>query len=66
MGGIPTAPTDPVFWMHHAEIDRIWAAWQPSHPGQNPSLTGPAATMDPWAETEVDTRDITALGYAYA
>ena len=23
MGGVLTAPTDPVFWMHHAEIDRI-------------------------------------------
>jgi tyrosinase len=66
MGGISTAPTDPVFWMHHAEIDRIWAEWQVPNPGQNPPLAGAAATMDPWTETEVDTRDITALGYSYA
>jgi len=65
MGSIATAPADPVFWMHHAEIDRIWAAWQTTHPGQNPTLAGAAATMDPWSETEVDTRDITALGYSY-
>ena len=26
MSSILTAPADPVFWMHHAEIDRIWAA----------------------------------------
>ena len=65
MGSVPTAPADPVFWMHHAEIDRIWAAWQATHPGQNPTLAGAAATMDPWAETETDTRDITALGYVY-
>jgi len=31
-----------------------------------PPLVGAAATMDPWSETEVDTRDITALGYSYA
>jgi tyrosinase len=65
MQGITTAPTDPVFWMHHAEIDRIWAVWQASNPGQHPPLAGAAAVMDPWTETEVDTRDITALGYEY-
>ncbi len=65
MGGILTAPTDPVFWMHHAEIDRIWAEWQAANPGQNPSLAGAAAIMDPWPEDEVATREITALGYTY-
>jgi len=65
MGSIPTAPADPVFWMHHAEIDRIWAEWQALNPGQNPNLTGVAATMDPWSENEVNTRDITTLGYIY-
>ncbi|HET9213713.1 MAG TPA: tyrosinase family protein [Gaiellaceae bacterium] len=66
MGGFATAPCDPVFWMHHAEIDRIWAEWQEANPGQNPPLAGAAATMDPWTETEADTRDIEAMGYAYA
>ena len=65
MGMIATAPCDPVFWMHHAEIDRIWAQWQGANPGQNPPLSGAAATMDPWSETEVDTRDILALGFTY-
>jgi len=65
MGGVLTAPTDPVFWMHHAEIDRIWAEWQAANPGQNPSLSGSAAIMDPWPENEAATRDITSLGYSY-
>jgi tyrosinase len=65
MGSVPTAPADPVFWMHHAEIDRIWAAWQTANPGQHPPLAGAAATMDPWTETEADTRDIAALGFTY-
>ena len=65
MGSITTAPCDPVFWMHHAEIDRIWFEWQAANPGQNPSLAGAAATMDPWSETEPDTRDVTALGFTY-
>jgi tyrosinase len=65
MRAFATAPADPVFWMHHAEIDRIWAAWQAANPGQDPPLAGAAAVMDPWPETEADTRDITALGYVY-
>src|SRR5688572_21194355 len=65
MGSILSAPCDPVFWMHHAEIDRLWAAWQTANPGQNPVLAGAAAVMDPWTETEVDTRDVEALGYTY-
>ena len=65
MMSILTAPCDPIFWMHHAEIDRIWAAWQSANPGQHPPLAGTAGVMDPWSETEVDTRDIGTLGYTY-
>lgn len=66
MGIVQTAPADPVFWMHHAEIDRIWAEWQAANPGENPNLAGAAAVMDPWPEAEPETRDIAALGYSYA
>ncbi len=72
MSQVPTAPADPIFWMHHANIDRIWWQWQTSPQGQgkNPilSLTGvgpSSAIMDPWANTEQDTRDIASLGYTY-
>jgi tyrosinase len=27
MGKIPWAANDPIFWMHHCNIDRIWASW---------------------------------------
>jgi len=27
MGDVDTAARDPVFWLHHANIDRMWAAW---------------------------------------
>jgi tyrosinase len=39
MGYIPTAPSDPIFWMHHANVDRLWWQWQQAHPGLNPTLT---------------------------
>ena len=27
MGQVPTAAQDPVFWMHHCNVDRMWCAW---------------------------------------
>jgi tyrosinase len=27
MGQVPTAAWDPIFWLHHCNIDRMWAAW---------------------------------------
>jgi tyrosinase len=67
MGGIATAPADPLFWMHHANVDRLWWQWQqsPAGTGKHPSLSGADAILDPWSYTEPMTRDITSLGYAY-
>lgn len=67
MSAIPTAPADPMFWMHHANIDRLWSVWQasPNGAGKNPPLSGAAAVMDPYPYTEPQTRDIAALGYDY-
>ena len=28
MTSIPSSPLDPVFWLHHANVDRLWAEWQ--------------------------------------
>jgi len=28
MASVPTAAFDPVFWVHHSNIDRIWAVWE--------------------------------------
>jgi tyrosinase len=65
MGSIPTAPADPLFWMHHANIDRIWDLWQKQNPNLNPTLSPPNDTMDPWTVTEPDTRDTLNFGYIY-
>lgn len=27
MASVPTAAFDPIFWVHHANIDRIWSEW---------------------------------------
>ncbi|KAJ7762839.1 hypothetical protein DFH07DRAFT_709304, partial [Mycena maculata] len=34
MGNVPVAAFDPIFWMHHANIDRIFAIYQALYPSQ--------------------------------
>ncbi|PCH98003.1 MAG: hypothetical protein COB85_02340 [Bacteroidetes bacterium] len=65
MGSLPDAPGDPLFWMHHAMIDKIWHDWQQTHPGEVPNLSGIDATMDPWSETASFVNDLQNLGYTY-
>lgn len=38
MGSVPYAGNDPLFWVHHSNIDRIWASWNRSG-GKNPRGT---------------------------
>ncbi|MFF4369315.1 tyrosinase family protein [Streptomyces sp. NPDC001594] len=49
------SPNDPVFWLHHAFIDKLWAEWQALHPGSPYLPTAGTAnvvdlhdTMRPW------------------
>ncbi len=65
---LETAAADPLFWMHHANVDRIWWQWQQSAQGkgQNPQLAGADAIMDPWRYDEAQTRDIANFNYVYA
>lgn len=67
MSSVPIAPADPMFWMHHAEIDRIWAIWANIHPGQVPTLSGADAILDPWPEQAGDvlTTQVGAYSYLY-
>jgi hypothetical protein len=34
MGWVPTAGFDPVFWLHHSNIDRVWQQWTNSPNGK--------------------------------
>ena len=67
MADILISPADPLFWLHHAQIDRLWSIWQAkaSNSGKNPSLTGNNQILDPWTETEAQVRSISVLGYSY-
>src|SRR5262249_39746585 len=75
MTELATAALDPVFYAHHANIDRLWEAWRsdPLHRGSEPA--DPAFLkrrfVSPWLEgtgvtlSVADTLDTRRLGYAY-
>jgi tyrosinase len=65
------SPTDPLFWLHHAFIDKTWADWQASSNGSNPPtpnlMLKPAnmAPGVPFGVTVSSLLSIAALGYSY-
>jgi tyrosinase len=73
MGSVPYAANDPVFWLHHCNIDRLWASWN-KNGGKNPT------NLTDWLKTTFvfvdengnrvaaaikDFLDIAGLGYTY-
>ena len=41
---LATSPNDPIFFLHHCNVDRIWAAWQRRYPNASyvPDQSAPA------------------------
>jgi tyrosinase len=76
-----TAALDPIFWLHHANIDRLWASWIQGPPGyKNPAgrawLKGPAGVGDrafvmpmpdgtTWKYTPAELVNLADLHYEY-
>ena len=61
-----TAAFDPIFWSHHAMIDRLWYIWQNRPHGQNPPQRILDRVLTPFPMTVAQTLDISVLGYEYA
>jgi tyrosinase len=74
------AALDPIFYLHHANIDRMWAVWNSNPANANPTdsgwLNGPAANGDrefimpkpdgsSWVYTPQQMSDLTQLNYTY-
>jgi tyrosinase len=72
MSNISEAANDPIFWMHHSNVDRLWASWN-NNGGQNPgssswlSQTFTFADRNGHAVTAAfkDFLDLNALGYKF-
>ncbi len=74
------AALDPIFYLHHANIDRLWAAWNKNPANKNPVvpkwLNGPAASGGrkfvmpkpdgtSWVYTPQQVTDLHLLDYTY-
>jgi tyrosinase len=49
------SPTDPIFWLHHANVDRLWVAWVAAGAGRRM----PAKTTQYWQGTHAYTSTLT-------
>lgn len=73
MGSVRWAARDPIFWLHHCNIDRLWASWNRAG-RSNPSSTTFLNTTFTFADENGqqvvgkvgDVLSILRLGYAYS
>ena len=66
MSSVVSAAYDPIFWSHHAMIDRLWYLWQNSGRGVNPPASMLDDPLSPFPVTVRDMLNIDRLGYEYA
>lgn len=73
---LPNSPNDPVFFLHHSQVDRLWALWQAQHgvdtyqPVSGDPDIDSHARMHPFDDfgirvTPAKVADIKKLGYKY-
>jgi tyrosinase len=72
MGDPRTAAQDPIFWMHHCNIDRMWEVWIKNGPHTNPAgafttetFTFPGVNGQPVTHKVANMFDTKKLGYTY-
>jgi tyrosinase len=64
--GSPHAAEDPLFWFHHAYVDKLWHDWQQRHSGEPPCPTEKLEGVPgPWLVRDVLDIDGPRLRYGY-
>jgi hypothetical protein len=58
MANVPSAGFDPVFWLHHSNIDRIWQQWTNSANGKDITLADLKENPVPYQFFDADGKEI--------
>lgn len=67
--GTSRSPADPLFWLHHCFLDKLWADWQQMNSGAAFNPPNTADTLQPppiMTRTVAQVLRITSLRYVYA
>lgn len=73
MGSTLRAGFDPIFYLHHANVDRLWWNWQQTHPGLTIPSSEATYALDPFNKPfstdwydGADMESTDDLGYRYS
>lgn len=66
MSNVGTAAFDPIFYAHHANIDRLWMMWQIQHGNSTIPSEWLDLALAPFPYTFRQVLNISTLGYEYA
>ncbi len=58
------SPSDPIFWLHHAFVDKIWFDWQHIYPNTFDEVSG-SNYLNPWLVTIEEAQDIEGFCTSY-
>lgn len=62
MGTVPNAALDPIFWLHHANLDRLWNLWLVQGGGRSNPLDNNAWRTTRWTFFDENRRQVTLSG----
>ena len=68
MGAVPYAARDPIFWLHHCNLDRLWGSWNAAgnvNPALNQQFTFADGTGQMVRANIADFLDLGKLNYTY-
>jgi tyrosinase len=68
MGAVPYAARDPIFWLHHCNIDRLWASWNAAgnpNPALNRTFTFAKSDGTSVVANLGDVMDLATMDYKY-
>ncbi|KAH7067656.1 hypothetical protein BKA63DRAFT_479709 [Paraphoma chrysanthemicola] len=62
-GDLYSSPNDPVFFLHHAMVDRVWWIWQALHLDQAKTVAGGTTLLNSASSPKATLKDLIQMNY---